>query len=1273
MRRLRPRIGETQARPMSRFILSCLVALCGSSAATPVPLVNPSGEINNGIDRTAIPHPTFTGWEGAGGQSIRGGTHGGNGAWRISISPAGELRQRGNQAIQAGSAFSLRFDAATFSGLPHSVTAEFYTEPAPGTINVLLSKTFNFTTPLVAGTWEGFQLVSAFGELDAAAGQTLGVRFRNTAATGSFLSIDNIRLESFAAPSVAGSFSNNWSALPARPWAGPNFWANRLQDWEVSAGRLQTRVIPTPRPLRTVHRLTTAVREEPGNFTLGVRTGLSSDTWAAGALTGIFIGAGASHDHRGAALMQHRGGRDGGLFLGVNNLGRAVIQDNRVVAFTQLAIGAAPATVPASYRLEVTATWQAASRDYLLAVMVRDGVTDALASQTSITVAPYTVLGNIGLFSHPGPGDSRFWFQDFSGSGTKLENRPERAFGPVVSTQYTLSRQVMKLTAQLAPVAVAGAPPVALEIDTGTGWQSAATAVIDPDAYTAQFRVANWTHTAPVPFRVGFAENGVTTYRTGTIQADPVDKPEIVVAGLTCMIHCAADNANDGFNGIDEAAGGAVSWTRDRINFPHEDLVRNLPLYQPDLYAFTGDQVYEGGSPTTQDSSTDENRRLDYLYKWYLFCWTFRDLIDDRPSIALPDDHDVFQGNLWGEGGKATATQEAGGYTKPAAFVRMVERTQTSHLPDPHDPTPVLQNIGVYYSSWVYGRVGFAIIEDRKFKNGYSDEGFGTLNAGVATDDTTRFNRTDLHLLGTRQEAFLDAFAADWAGQDMKAAISQSPLASSSTHVGATYNRRYYDIDANGWPQNKRDKAVGLLRKSRAPHINGDQHVSVMLQHGIAAQRDAVYSFCVPSIANAFSRAWDPADTTTGTASVVSPYTGPYLDGFGNRIHVLAAANPAHYYGQSTFQGTPLLHDRGPGYGIIRFNKPDRTTTFECWPLYAGPTAGSQYPGWPLTIRQTDNEGRVPAGYLPVIDTGSTLNPVVRIYDQLTNELIYGYRVSGNRFRPPVYAAGRTHRVEVIPTDGTAPQVTAAVSSAAMPAHSILLFEGASRYAIRGAPFRLRWDCPSTASVSINQGIGSVTARTLQGIGHVDTTPLADTTWTLTSTPASGPALQAVVSVRVFPTKAEWRTASFTPADLADPAKEATVWGDAADPDGDGLINGAEYAAQTPPLSGKQSDALSSSIEGIVVSTTTQQYPVHILRDRLPGAGYEYEAQWTSDLDNAGAWQTVPWSSLIEVSRQPGAAGQTDRVTWRMPDSIPQPAAAAPRRFYRVLLKPVAP
>ena len=901
--------------------------------------------------------------------------------------------------------------------------------------------------------------------------------------------------------------------------------------------------------------------------------------------------------------------------------------------------------------------------------MVRDGVSDVVVSETGIVVDAYLVLGNIGLFSHPASGTSRFWFQDFSGSGGKLEHRPERAFGPVVSTQYTLSRSVMKLTAQLAPVVVVGSPPVNLEIDTGGGWTVAASAAIDPDGYTAEFRVAGWNHLAPVPFRVGFAENGVTSYRTGVIQPDPVAKPEIVVAGLTCMIHCAADLANDGFNGIDEAAGGAVSWTRDRINFPHDDIVANLPLHQPDLYAFTGDQIYEGGSPTVQDSSSDENRRLDYLYKWFLFCWTFRDVIDDRPSIAIPDDHDVYQGNLWGEGGKFTATQENGGYTKPVSFVRMVERTQTSHLPDPFDPTPVLQGIGVYYTSWVYGRVGFAIFEDRKFKNGYADEGFGTIGAGDPASDTTRFNKAGLDLLGSRQELFLDTFAADWAGQDMKAAISQSPLASSSTHVGAGYNRVYFDMDANGWPQNKRDKAVGLLRKSFSPHINGDQHVSVLFQHGVGANRDAGYSFCVPPIANAFSRVWDPADTTSGTTTLVSPYTGSYQDGFGNRIHVLAVANPAHYYGKTIYQGSPLVHDRGAGYGIIRFNKPARTTTFECWPRYAGP-GGSQYPGWPQTIRQTDNDGRVPVGFLPVVDTGTANDPVCRVFDESTNELVYGYRVHGNRFRPPVYATGRTYRVEVVPVDGAAVQVISGVALATMPPHSIQQFAGASRYVIRGQPFRLRWDCPSATSISIDTGVGDVTSRTLHGVGFVEVTPQVDTTWTLTSTPSASQPIQAQVTVRVFPTEADWRTSSFSPADLADPEKGASIWGWDADPDGDGLSNAAEYAVQTPPLSGARMDVLRSDIATAVVSSTTARHPVHVLRELLPGAGYEYEVQSAADLTN---WVKIPWSELQEIARESGLPGQTDRVIYQVVRSLAEESVIRNRSFHRVILKPVAP
>ena len=119
-----------------------------------------------------------------------------------------------------------------------------------------------------------------------------------------------------------------------------------------------------------------------------------------------------------------------------------------------------------------------------------------------------------------------------------------------------------------------------------------------------------------------------------------------------------------------------------------------------------------------------EKASLDYLRKWYLFGWTYRELLANLPSVAIPDDHDVYHGNIWGEAGKAADTagtqsdqQDTGGYKMFPDWVNMVQKTQTSHLPDPYDSTPVQQNIGVYYTNLEYAGLSFGIIEDRKFKS----------------------------------------------------------------------------------------------------------------------------------------------------------------------------------------------------------------------------------------------------------------------------------------------------------------------------------------------------------------------------------------------------------------------------------------------------------------------------------------------------------------------------------------------------------------------------
>ena len=136
----------------------------------------------------------------------------------------------------------------------------------------------------------------------------------------------------------------------------------------------------------------------------------------------------------------------------------------------------------------------------------------------------------------------------------------------------------------------------------------------------------------------------------------------------------------------------------------------------------------------------------------------------DRPSVVIPDDHDVYHGNIWGLGGgpvpEGGSRGSDGGYEMHAEWVRMVERTQVSNLPDPYDPTPVLQDIGVYYTDFNYGGISMAVVEDRKFKSGPAQAVDKKTHKGRVDHvrdpnfDPMVLDKPGLHLLGDRQEKF---------------------------------------------------------------------------------------------------------------------------------------------------------------------------------------------------------------------------------------------------------------------------------------------------------------------------------------------------------------------------------------------------------------------------------------------------------------------------------------------------------------------------------------
>ncbi|GAA4450800.1 hypothetical protein GCM10023156_17480 [Novipirellula rosea] len=526
---------------------------------------------------------------------------------------------------------------------------------------------------------------------------------------------------------------------------------------------------------------------------------------------------------------------------------------------------------------------------------------------------------------------------------------------------YTVHDNTLKLTAQLYPLSDSDPKTVRLEIEKDGKWTEVARTNVIEAGWTAPFRVENWDDSKSYKYRVA---HGSEAFYQGTVRKNPVDKDEIVVAGFTG-------------NSIQPAHGGDIS---------RQDLIDNVNRVDADVLFFSGDQVY------------DHNR---HYAAWLKFGRDFGDIIKDRPTICLPDDHDVGQPNLWGESGKISTLSGAadGGYAKPGVYVKEVERAQTSHLPDPVDPHKIGQGIGVYFTNLNWGNIDFAILEDRKFKTGPAGR---VPKQGPRPDhirnpeyDPASVDIDGAVLLGERQLKFIDDWAQDWRDADMKVALSQT-IFCGGAHIHGTANGRLHaDMDSNGWPQSGRNRALAELRKAFAFHYAGDQHLATLFHHGIDEHRDAIWSFCVPSIANLYLRWWMPLEPGKNREPGAPDYTGDQLDGFANKVTNYAAANPEEKPAGN------LLNTRAAGFGIVRFNTKTREIRMECWPRNVDVTdpAAEQYLGWPRTISQFDNYNPPSWGKLGELSF-NVENPVVQLIDATSNEVLYTVRVPGKTFTP---------------------------------------------------------------------------------------------------------------------------------------------------------------------------------------------------------------------------------------------------------------------------------
>lgn len=554
---------------------------------------------------------------------------------------------------------------------------------------------------------------------------------------------------------------------------------------------------------------------------------------------------------------------------------------------------------------------------------------------------------------------------------------------------YTQQNKTVKMTAQLFPLKKDESREVRLELKQNGEWKQIQTAEVAYPGWHTHFQINNWDDTKDVAYRVRHGEKAMFK---GLIRKSITDKDEIVVGNLSC------NSSNDRGN-------------RDNI-------VKNLKLQNPDLIFFAGDQSYDHSQHTAA---------------WLLFGTQFREIIKDRPTITIPDDHDVGQANIWGESGKVAKTSAgpSGGYFYPAKYVKMVEDAQTWHLPDAVDPKPIGQGIGVYFTNLKLGGIDFAILEDRKFKSGPEGK---IPQMGPRPDhinspgyDPKKIDLPELKLLGDRQLQFLNDWGQNWNSTKMKVVLSQTAFCGAVHLHGKRDDRLLADLDCNGWPQRGRNKALIEMRKARATHLCGDQHLAVVVKHGIKEFRDGPFAFTSPAIVNTiYGRWWWPEDEKAGAGKTIKsalPWTGDFLDGLYNKITMYAYANPnfATMTEGKKMQKEGKKLDLADGFGIARFNTKTHEVVFECWPRLCDASKGDseQYAGWPIKFKMEENDGRQVHGFLPKLKFNGFQNPVVQVIDESNGDVVYTQRVLGSEFQPQVYEDGiYTVRVGMNDTNG---------------------------------------------------------------------------------------------------------------------------------------------------------------------------------------------------------------------------------------------------------------
>ena len=752
-------------------------------------------------------------------------------------------------------------------------------------------------------------------------------------------------LAGFTAEQTEAARSNNiieleqierWGLTHDRVWIGGEFWSNPMEDWRVNDGWAQCQ---TTAEHRSLHSVTHQVTDITQSFAMSVELSRSAMIKQDGG-AGFKLGVKSDLNEYRSNMFARSG-----IIAGV-------VRDELVLAGAREKLSRVNEN--GHIRLSIIASRK--GDNYVLQLSASDPETNERLGDVRKEVPAQSCLGNISLVSqYTGPKQRYnipgYKFRNWLAGGKALCHALNQRFGPILWTMYSLSDSrskdgfVLKLSTLTGPLGKEDHKEVELQVRLDDQWTTIGKSTLHEDAWTATFRVPNWDATRDTPYRVLYEQafkhgDSEQDQWSGVIQKNPEGQP-LRLAALTCQ--------ND-------------------YAYPYAPVAENVIKMKPHMLYFSGDQLYEGHGGYGIIREPAQPAILNYLRKFYQFGWAFRKALKDAPTICLPDDHDVFQGNIWGKGGAAMAdisqgASSKGGYREPARMVNTVHITNCAHHPDFHDKTPSKQDISVYYGDMVYGGVSFAILGDRQFKSGPERVETGSGRADHVRDpefDTSVLDTPGLILLGKRQEDFLRHWSKDWRGHTMKVLLSQTVFAGVATHHGGYDGYLKADLDSGGWPQTARNRAIDIIRDSMALHINGDQHLTSLVQYGVKQQRDSNWSFCTPAIAAGYPRWWRPDDLNQEVVNRPEhglDNTGEYVDGFGNYAYVYATGNPEVGTKRPRYE---RAHQKASGFGFVLIDTKAKTYEIHAYRFSVDPlddNPENEFPGWPVTIHQEENRG----------------------------------------------------------------------------------------------------------------------------------------------------------------------------------------------------------------------------------------------------------------------------------------------------------------------------